>query len=56
MTTRRKGGRNPKADPATNCCMVRFNDSENAQMTPFYEQSGGASDSLCGDYIGFFAV
>lgn len=40
MTTQRKGGRNPKTDPAKKCCMVRFNSVEYAQFLSLFEQSG----------------
>lgn len=37
---KKQGGRVPKNDPATNCCMVRFNSVEYARFMTLFEQSG----------------
>lgn len=36
----KKGGRNPKNDLATHCCMVRFNSSEYVKFLSMFEESG----------------
>jgi hypothetical protein len=43
---RRKGGRPQEDDPATNCVMVRFNNTENAQFLALFEQSGMSAKAL----------
>ena len=43
---RRKGGRPQEIDPATNCIMVRFNNTENAQFLTLFEQSGMHAKAL----------
>ena len=40
MTDRRKGGRNPKLDPATNRYCVRFTGEENKRLLAMFKQSG----------------
>ena len=40
MTDRRKGGRNPKLDPATNRYCVRFTGEENNRLLAMFKQSG----------------
>lgn len=42
----RKGGRNPKQDPATHCVMVRFNEQEFARMLTLWERSGVKSRAV----------
>ena len=40
MTDRRKGGRNPKLDPAVNRYCVRFTGEENKRLLAMFKQSG----------------
>ena len=40
MTDRRKGGRNPKIDPAVNRYCVRFTGEENKRLLAMFKQSG----------------
>ena len=40
MTDRKKGGRNPKLDPAVNRYCVRFTDEENKRLLAMFKQSG----------------
>ena len=40
MTDRKKGGRNPKLDPATNRYCVRFTGEENKRLLAMFKQSG----------------
>ena len=40
MTDKRKGGRNPKLDPATNRYCVRFTGEENKRLLAMFKQSG----------------
>ena len=40
MTDRRKGGRNPKLDPAVNRYCVRFTGEENKRLLDMFKQSG----------------
>ena len=40
MTDKRKGGRNPKLDPATNRYCVRFTGEENKRVLAMFKQSG----------------
>ena len=40
MTDRKKGGRNPKLDPATNRYCVRFTGEENKRVLAMFKQSG----------------
>ena len=40
MTDRRKGGRNPKLDPAVNRYCVRFTGKENKRLLAMFKQSG----------------
>ena len=40
MTERRKGGRNPKLDPAVNRYCVRFTGEENKRLLAMFKQSG----------------
>lgn len=42
----KKGGRPQEDDPATNCVMVRFNNTENAQFLTLFEQSGMHAKAL----------
>ena len=39
-TRKGRGGRPAKADTASHCVMVRFNDTEHARFLTMYEQSG----------------
>ncbi len=43
---RGKGGRSPKADPATLCVMVRFNSGEYIRFLTLFEQSGLAAKAV----------
>ena len=40
MTDRRKGGRNPKLDPAVNRYCIRFTGEENKRLLAMFKQSG----------------
>ena len=40
MTDKRKGGRNPKLDPAVNRYCVRFTGEENKRLLAMFKQSG----------------
>jgi len=41
-----KGGRPQEDDPATNCVMVRFNNTENARFLTLFEESGMHAKAL----------